>query len=211
MLTQALAHPSITSVVALTRHPIPATFASNPKVKNVLVEDFSTYTPSVLEQLSGADACIWCIGAKSTNPNTTRKVTLDYALAGVNAFSQLPKPESQNFRFVFTSGILAVREGKPIYLPYAKESRRLGGEAETKLEEFGKGHEGLDVYIMRPSGVTAKDRSLLNSLSATFAPMIRVNELAAAMIDVAVNGGGSKTWDNRDLVSRGREVLAGMK
>jgi hypothetical protein len=41
--------------------------------------------------------------------------------------------------------------------------------------------------------------------------MIRVNELAAAMIDVAVNGGGSKTWENRDLVSRGREVLAGMK
>jgi len=67
-----------------------------------------------------------CIGAKSTNPNITRKVTLDYALAGVNAFSQLPKPESQNFRFVFTSGILAVREGKPIYFPYAKESRRLG-------------------------------------------------------------------------------------
>jgi hypothetical protein len=61
VLTQALAHPSITSVVALTRHPIPATFASNPKVKNVLVEDFSTYTPSVLEQLSGADACVWYV------------------------------------------------------------------------------------------------------------------------------------------------------
>jgi uncharacterized protein YbjT (DUF2867 family) len=61
VLTQALAHPSITSVAALTRHPIPATFASNPKVKNVLVEDFSTYTPSVLEQLSGADACVWYV------------------------------------------------------------------------------------------------------------------------------------------------------
>jgi hypothetical protein len=61
VLTQALAHPSITSVVTLTRHPIPATFASNPKVKNVLVEDFSTYTPSVLEQLSGADACVWYV------------------------------------------------------------------------------------------------------------------------------------------------------
>jgi len=35
--------------------------------------------------------------------------------------------------------------------------------------------------------------------------------IAAAMIDVAVNGGRSKTWENRDLVSRGREVLAGKK
>lgn len=59
VLTQALSHPSITSIVALTRHPIPAPFASNPKVKNVLVDDFLTYTPSVLEQLEGSGGCIW--------------------------------------------------------------------------------------------------------------------------------------------------------
>jgi uncharacterized protein YbjT (DUF2867 family) len=59
VLTQALAHPSITSIIALTRKPIPATFTSHPKVKNVLIDDFETYTPSVLEQLKGADACIW--------------------------------------------------------------------------------------------------------------------------------------------------------
>jgi hypothetical protein len=64
---------------------------------------------------------------------------------------------------------------------------------------------------MRPSGVTPKDRSLLKSVSATFAPMIRVNELAAAMVDVAVNGDRKRLWENRDLVSRGQEVLAGKK
>jgi hypothetical protein len=67
-----------------------------------------------------------CIGAKSTDPAIARKVTLDYALSAVNAFSTLPKPASQPFRFVFTSGILAVREGKSIYFPYGKEARRVG-------------------------------------------------------------------------------------
>jgi uncharacterized protein YbjT (DUF2867 family) len=63
VLSQALAHPSITSIIALTRHPLPAAFASssNPKLQNVLVDDFLNYTPSVLEQLSGADGCIWSV------------------------------------------------------------------------------------------------------------------------------------------------------
>ncbi|KAE9382008.1 hypothetical protein N431DRAFT_491273 [Stipitochalara longipes BDJ] len=209
VLTQALSHPSITSIIALTRHPLPSTF-SNPKVKNVVVDDFATYSPSVLEQLSGADACIWCIGAKSPNPTTTRKITLDYALAAVDAFSKLPK-HTQNFRFVFTSGILAVREGTPIYLPYGKEARRIGGEAETKLLEFGEKSDGFDVYIARPSGVTPKERGVLKSVAAGLVPMIRVNELAAAMLDIAVNGAQKQTLENRDLVSRGREALVSGK
>jgi hypothetical protein len=59
VLTQALSHPAITSIIALSRKPLPPTFASNPKLKVVLTNDFSTYTPSVLSQLSGSDACIW--------------------------------------------------------------------------------------------------------------------------------------------------------
>jgi hypothetical protein len=61
VLAQALSHPSITSIIALSRKPLPPTFASNPKLRLVLIDDFSTYSPSVLSQLSGADACIWYI------------------------------------------------------------------------------------------------------------------------------------------------------
>jgi hypothetical protein len=61
VLNQALSHPSITSIIALSRKPLPPTFASDPKLKVVLIDDFSTYSPSVLSQLSGADACIWYV------------------------------------------------------------------------------------------------------------------------------------------------------
>ena len=59
ILAQALSNPSITSIIALSRKPLPAALASNPKLKTVIVEDFSTYTPSVLKELEGAEACIW--------------------------------------------------------------------------------------------------------------------------------------------------------
>jgi nucleoside-diphosphate-sugar epimerase len=58
VLSQALRHPSITSIVALSRKPIPN---SDPKLKIVIVDDFEHYSPSVLSDLSGAEACIWYV------------------------------------------------------------------------------------------------------------------------------------------------------
>ena len=39
------------------------------------------------------------------------------------------------------------------------------------------------------------------------ATAVRVDELAAAMVDIAVNAGEKGMWENRDLVEKGREVL----
>jgi uncharacterized protein YbjT (DUF2867 family) len=62
VLSLALASPGITSVIALLRRPLTdSKHASNPKLKVVINEDFTTYPPSVLEQLDGAQACIWFV------------------------------------------------------------------------------------------------------------------------------------------------------
>jgi hypothetical protein len=68
VLSQALSHPSITSVIALTRQPLPSS-TSNPKLQILLVEDFSNYTPSLLRQLAGAGACIWYSSPLSPPPS----------------------------------------------------------------------------------------------------------------------------------------------
>ena len=52
------------------------------------------------------------IGAKSTDPEVTRKVTLNYSQAAASAFSQLSRPSDNPFHFVFVSGVLAVRDQK---------------------------------------------------------------------------------------------------
>jgi hypothetical protein len=63
---------------------------------------------------------------------------------------------------------------------------------------------------MRPSSVTGKERGIKNFVTGLL-PMIRVDELAAALVDTVVNGGRMQTFENRDLVATGREVLKGGK
>jgi hypothetical protein len=63
---------------------------------------------------------------------------------------------------------------------------------------------------MKPSGVTGKEKGI-KSFVVGFLPMIRVDELAAVLVDTAVNGGKMPTFENGDLVKRGREVLKAAK
>ncbi len=58
VLAQCLKHPAVQSVVALVRRSIPQTI-NHPKLKTVIMKDFTTYPDNVLAELSGADACIW--------------------------------------------------------------------------------------------------------------------------------------------------------
>lgn len=58
VLNQCLETPSITSIIALSRRALPEA-AANPKLTVVIMEHFNSYPDSVLEQLKGADACIW--------------------------------------------------------------------------------------------------------------------------------------------------------
>jgi thioester reductase-like protein len=61
ILTECLASSDITSVIILTRRALEnnAAVKDNPKVTEIIHEDFSQYPPSLLEQLKGAEACIW--------------------------------------------------------------------------------------------------------------------------------------------------------
>ena len=60
VLRQCLAHPSIASVVILSRRALPETLSKHPKLKVVIHHDFSTtYPPALLEEVVEADACIW--------------------------------------------------------------------------------------------------------------------------------------------------------
>lgn len=58
-LLLCLATPSITSIVALSRRALPDSIPKDPKLKVLLLEDFTNYSPSIMNELSGAEACIW--------------------------------------------------------------------------------------------------------------------------------------------------------
>ena len=58
VLHHALRDPSVTSVVALSRRPLPD-LAYHNQLEVILLEDFTKYNDGVIEKLSGADGCIW--------------------------------------------------------------------------------------------------------------------------------------------------------
>lgn len=55
-LTQCLAHPKITSVIAFGRRELPV---SHPKLTCIVIEDFSTWPENVLRRHADASAMIW--------------------------------------------------------------------------------------------------------------------------------------------------------
>lgn len=59
VLSQALRHPKVTRVVALTRRQLPATLAAHDKLTTVLVDNFGEYSEDVIKALDGAGGCVW--------------------------------------------------------------------------------------------------------------------------------------------------------
>lgn len=63
VLNQCLNHPSITAVIALSRRELPAEISSSKhastKLKVVIMEDWLSYPEAVIEELRGAEGCIW--------------------------------------------------------------------------------------------------------------------------------------------------------
>ncbi|KAH8647602.1 hypothetical protein BGZ60DRAFT_391177 [Tricladium varicosporioides] len=207
VLSQALSNSCITSIVALSRRPLTGPNADDSRLTNIILEDFTAYTPEVISQLKGADGCVWTLGAKSTDAEVVRRVSLEYVMSAAKAFSGVAKEEGKTFRFALTSGIVTVRDQKKNIWLYP-EARKLGGEAETTLLDFAKQNEkSFEAYIARPAGVRAKDGMNLDCVVGT-SYSIKVDELAASLIDAVVTGNEKRTWENKDLVTKGREVLA---
>jgi nucleoside-diphosphate-sugar epimerase len=65
---QALAHPDITSVIALTRRPLelPAGIETG-KLSSVTLADFGHYDDDAKKGLGDADACIWYVSCPALN------------------------------------------------------------------------------------------------------------------------------------------------
>jgi hypothetical protein len=85
------------------------------------------------------------------------------------------------------------------------------GTAETEMIAFAEKteiHNGLwSTFIVKPSMVLRKQNSILPWFSCCAMGFVRVDELAAAMIDIARNGSEEQVAQNPEIVMRGRSVL----
>src|SRR5579863_7669546 len=198
-LRYALDHPAVGRVTAIGRK---TTGLSHPKLKEVIHRDFADCS-ALAEALSGQDAAIFCLGTYTgAVPDAElRRVTVDYTIE----FARVLKRSSPNAAFSFLSGQGADPTGKS-RMAFA----RYKGEAEKALLSMGF----PSVYIFRPAYIypvePRKEPNFSYRLLRMVYPLfrllfpnlvIRSDNLAKAMVDVAFREGGERqglVFENRD-------------
>jgi uncharacterized protein YbjT (DUF2867 family) len=201
-LRYALENPAVGSVTAIGRKKVGI---SHPKLKEVLHQNFADCS-ALADTLSGQDAAIYCLGTYTGSvPDAEfRTITVDYTVE----FARVLRLSSPNAAFSFLSGNGADPTGRS-RIPFA----RYKGEAEKALLAAGF----PSVYIFRPAYIYPVEPRkepnfnyrLLRALYPFFRvvfpnQVIRADELADAMIDVAIQGAGER----RSLVLENRDIRA---
>jgi uncharacterized protein YbjT (DUF2867 family) len=201
-LRYALALPAVERVTSISRRK---TRMSHPKLDEVLHQDFSDCS-ALARTLAGQDAAVFCLGTYtgSVTDAEMRTITVDYTVE----FARVLRGSSPNASFSFLSGSGADPTGRS-RMAFA----RYKGEAERSLLEAGFPR----LYIFRPAYIYPVEPRkepnfsyrLLRSVYPVFQllfpnQVIRADDLAKAMVDVAVRtGAGTErtVLENRDIRS----------
>ncbi|KAK9365087.1 hypothetical protein V1509DRAFT_643052 [Lipomyces kononenkoae] len=225
LIRQALSHPGVTSVLALARRPtrVPqktAPGADPSKLKSVVCDNFEDYPESVKKELSGADACVWLIAVTPSKVLTmpweqVRTICYDYTVNGLETIAQLPRSSADRpLRFIYTSG--AKTERDPSKKPWVVGGYSLmRGEAESFVLNYAKESKGaVEAAVARPGLIDAPGKmSMPMNVLATIGrsiiglPKVDVSEVAATLIDQAINGIEKDTLLNDDLIRIGQKAL----
>jgi uncharacterized protein YbjT (DUF2867 family) len=199
-LRYLLEDPAVGGVTSIGRRNLGV---SDPKLTEILHADFTDCSP-LADALTGHDAAVFCLGAYTgAVPDAElRRITVDYTVE----FARVLRASSPNATFAFLSGSGADPTGRS-RMAFA----RYKGEAEKTLSDAGFPH----VYIFRPAYIypvqprrepNASYR-LLRAIYPAFRVLfpnqvIRADDLARTMVDVAVRG----TGDDRTLVLENRDI-----
>ncbi|KAL8686937.1 MAG: hypothetical protein Q9218_006754 [Villophora microphyllina] len=213
VLSLALLHPHLTSIIVLSRRNLPT---KHPKVRVLIQKDFLNYSSDILEACAGAEACIWSLGvARSLSAESNRTINLDYTLAAAETFVKVlgeGLEGGKKFRFVYLSGMLTERD-QGARLWFMSEARLIRGEVENRLIELQKQYpEKLLSYVARPGGVLATN-SFFPGFLEPLARAVTVDDLATKMLDTAINGHKTQIIEVDVLRDEGkmlkRELLKG--
>jgi uncharacterized protein YbjT (DUF2867 family) len=199
-LRYALDHPAVVTVTAIGRKKLGISHA---KLREVLHQDFADCS-ALADALSGQDAAVFCLGVYTgvVSDAELRRITVDYTIE----FARVLRGSSPEASFSFLSGNGADSTGRS-RIPFA----RYKGEAENALLAA----KFLHVYLFRPAYIYPVEPRkepnfsyrLLRALYPAFRllfpnQVIRADDLARAMVDVAVKRPGVRgplLLENRDI------------
>lgn len=202
VLHECLLHPQVERVLIINRRP---SGKSHPKLKEIVHTDFYNLS-SIEDQLSGYDACFFCLGISSLGVSKEDYFKQTYTLT-MHVGETLSRLNPQmTFCYVSGAGTDSSEEGR---LHWA----RVKGKTENDLMRL----PFKQVYAMRP-GFMKPTEGLSNTLSLykyinwmfpigrrlfpnTFCTL---KEVGLAMITLVLQGYPKKVIDVKDIVTLAR-------
>ncbi len=198
VLHECLNHPAVEAVLVLNRKPIGLT---HPKLREVLHADFYDLSP-IESQLSGYNACFFCLGVSSVGINADDYYKATYTLTMHVAETLVRLNTGMTFSYVSGAGTDTSEKGRSRWA-------RVKGKTENDLIKlpFHK------VYAFRPGFIRPipgmnrthgfyKYINWLFPLGRTLYPegFVTLSELGQAMINLALRGDGSSIVTGKDII-----------
>jgi uncharacterized protein YbjT (DUF2867 family) len=200
VLRECLLDEAVDQVLAIGRSP---TGQSHPKLRELVHADLYDYS-SLEAELTGFDACFFCLGVSSAGMTEAayRRVTYDLTMAAATTLARLNS--GMTFIYVSGAGTDSSEQGRSMWA-------RVKGATENALLRL----PFKAAFMLRPGfieplhGVTSKTKvyRVFYSLTRPIFPLLRglpkyvttTEQLGRAMILLATNGGPKKVLESRDI------------
>jgi uncharacterized protein YbjT (DUF2867 family) len=201
VLRECLLDPDVRSVVTIGRS---TTGQQHEKLREIVHEDFSNFS-AIEPQLSGFDACFFCLGVSSAGMTEEeyQRVTYDFTMAAAQTLARLNL--GMTFIYVSGAGTDSTERGRTMWA-------RVKGKTENALLRL----PFKAAYMFRPGviqplhGITSKTkayrvfyavtRPLLPLLKALFPNYVTTTEqVGRAMIKAARQGAPKPILESQDI------------
>ena len=207
VLRECLLDPSVQQVLSIVRTP---GHQQNPKLRELLHSDFFDYS-AIEPQLTGFDACFFCLGVSSAGMDEARYTHLTHGLTLAAATTLARLNPRMTFIYVSGAGTDSTERGRVMWA-------RVKGRTENDLLKL----PFRSAYMFRPGfiqplyGIRSKTKlyqffyDILNPvfplIKAAFPRQITTTEqIGRAMLSVAQNGFSKPILDPADIVKAAAE------
>ncbi|MBK8255490.1 MAG: epimerase [Polyangiaceae bacterium] len=210
VLGQCLLAPDVNGVTILGRS---STGVTHPKVKEILHSDFTNFS-TVEQQLTGHDACFFCLGVSSSGMSEAdyTHITYDYTLAFGTALSRVA-PQTV-FVYISGAGTDSTEKGRSMWA-------RVKGKTENALLAlpFEKAYMARPGYIQPLDGIRSKT-GLYRAMYAAMGPLYPVwkrlapglvtntREVGLALLQIARNGAPKRVLETSDLAALANQTTS---
>ena len=201
VLRECLIDASVESVLSVGRSPLGV---QHPKLREILHKDFTDYS-AIESQLSGYDACFFCLGVSSIGMDEERYRHLTYDITMAAARTLVRLNPGMVFTYVTGRGTDSTEQGP-------RRWARVKGKTENDLLKL----PFKAAYMFRPNGIqplhgVRSKTGWINAVYAVTAPllayMVRVTpdqmttseRLGRAMISVVRNGYPKSILESADI------------